>query len=267
MRIRLLAGRVFGEGDGPDASHVAVINQTMARGFWGVGNPIGQHIIMGAPRPGVPWMTIVGVVADVHGANLRVQAIPQIYTPFTQDPGGSMFAVLRTSTDPMSIALPARREISAVDRGQAASDVRTMEDRLSGSIQRDRFESFLLGIFSLAALALAVIGIYGVLEHSVSQRVSEIGLRMALGAQPGDVLRLIVTQGMRPALLGMLFGLMAAIPLTQVLRSFLFQVAPTDPVTFVGIPVLFALIAFAACAIPARTAMRLDPATALLSNR
>jgi putative ABC transport system permease protein len=117
-------------------------------------------------------------------------------------PADPWFAVLRTSIDPLSIALPARHQISAVDRGQAASDVRTMEDRLSGSIQRDRFESWLLGIFALAALALAVIGIYGVLEHSISQRVSEIGLRMALGAQPDDVLRLIVTQGMRPALLG-----------------------------------------------------------------
>jgi predicted permease len=267
LRIPLLAGRFLTERDGLDAPHVAVINQTLARGFWSAGNPIGQRITMGAPRPGAPWMTIVGVVPDVRGASLRVESIPQIYIPFAQDPGGSMFAVLRSSTDPMSIALPARREISAVDRGQAASDVRTMEDRLSGSIQRDRFESFLLGIFALAALALAVIGIYGVLEHSVSQRVSEIGLRMALGAQPGDVLRLIVIQGMRPALLGMLLGLLVTFPLARVLRSLLFQVAPTDPITFIGIPVVFCLIALAACAIPARNAMRLDPATALLSNR
>jgi putative ABC transport system permease protein len=267
MRIPLLAGRFLAERDGPDAPRVALINQTMARGFWASGNPIGQRITMGAPRPGVPWMTIVGVVADVHNANLRVEAIPQIYTPLTQDPGGSMFAVLRTSTDPMSVALAARREISLLDRGQAASDVRTMEDRFSGSIQRDRFESLLLGIFALAALTLAVIGIYSVIEHSVSQRVSEIGLRVALGAQPGDVLRLIVTQGMRPALFGMVLGLLATFLLTRVLRSLLFQVAPTDPITFVAVPILFALIALVACAIPARRAMRLDPATALLSNR
>jgi putative ABC transport system permease protein len=213
-------------------------------------------------------MTIVGVVADVHSASLRVEAIPQIYTPFAQDVGSSsMFAVLRTATDPMSIALPARRQISAVDRGQAASDVRTMEERLSGSIQRDRFETLLLGIFALAALALAVIGIYGVLEHSVSQRVPEIGLRVALGAQPSDVIRLIVTQGMKPALLGLVLGLAATVPLARVLRSLLFQVAPTDPITFISVPVLFALIALAACGIPARSAIRLDPAAALLSNR
>ena len=266
MRIPLLAGRFLAERDGPDGPHVALINQTMARGFWASGNPIGQRITMGAPRPGVPWMTIVGVVADVHNANLRVEAIPQIYTPFTQDPGASMFAVLRTSLDPMGIALAARREISAVDRGEAASDVRTMEDRLAGSIQRDRFESLLLGIFALTALALAVIGVYGVLDHSVSQRVSEIGLRVALGAQPADVLRFIVVQGMRPALFGMVLGLLATLPLTRVLRSLLFQVAPTDLITFLAGPILFALIALIACAIPARRAMRLDPARALLSN-
>jgi putative ABC transport system permease protein len=130
MRISLLAGRFLTERDGPDTPRVALINQTMARGFWASGNPIGQRITLGASRSGVPWMTIVGVVADVRGASLRVEAIPQIYTPFAQDPGGSMLAVLRTSTDPMNIALASRRVISAVDRGQAASDVRTMEGRL-----------------------------------------------------------------------------------------------------------------------------------------
>jgi predicted permease len=267
MRIRLLAGRLLDQLDGPDAPPVTVINQTLARGCWGARNPIGQHVMMGAPRPGAPWLTIVGVVSDVRGASLRSDAIPQIYTPFTQDPSGSMVAVLRASMDPMSLALAARREIGAVDRGQAASDVRTMEERLSGSIQRDRFETLLLGIFALAAWSLAVIGIYGVLDHSVSQRVPEIGLRVALGAQPADVLRLIVTEGMRPALLGLALGLAATFPLTRVLRSLLFQVTPGDPITFTVVPVLFACIAFAACAIPARGAMRLDPARALLISR
>ena len=176
-------------------------------------------------------------------------------------------SVLRTATDPMSIAMPARREISAVDRGQAASDVRSMEERLAGSIQRDRFESMLFGIFALAALTLAAIGIYGVLDHSVSQRVPEIGLRVALGAQPSDVLWLIVSQGMRPALLGLALGLGATFPLAHVMRGLLFQVAPTDAVTFVVVPVLFAFIALTACAIPARSAIRLGPAAALLTNR
>jgi putative ABC transport system permease protein len=267
LRIPLLAGRLLDQRDSPEAPPVAVINQTLAQGFWPRGNPIGQHIMMGAPRPGAAWLTIVGVVSDVRGANLRAEALPQIYTPYAQDPSSSMIAVLRTSADPMSLALPARREISAVDRGLAASDVRTMDERISGSIQRDRFETLLLVIFALAALALAVIGIYGVLDHSVTQRVPEIGLRVALGAQPVDVLRLVISEGMRPALLGLALGLAATFPLARVLRSLLFQVAPADPVTFFAIPVLFASIALAACVIPARQAIRLDPAKALLSGR
>ena len=167
----------------------------------------------------------------------------------------------------MSIALAARREISNVDRGQAASDVRTMDERLSGSIQRDRFETLLLGIFAMSALALAIIGIYGVLDHAISQRIPEIGLRVALGAQPADVLRLIISQGMRPAVLGLALGVAATFPLTRLLRSFLFQTAPADPITLVVVPALFALVAFAACAIPALRAISLDPAGALLSNR
>ena len=267
MRIPLLAGRLLDQRDSLDAPPVAVINETLARGFFATSNPIGQHIMMGAPRPGAAWLTIVGVVPDVRGASLRAEAIPQIYTPFAQDPYGSMFAVLRASMDPMSLALAARQQISAVDRGQAGSDVRTMDERLSGSIQHDRFETLLFGIFALAALSLAIIGIYGVLDHSVSQRVPEIGLRVALGAQPVDVLRLMVSEGMRPALLGLVLGLAATLPLARVLRSLLFQVAPADPVTFLAVPILFGFIALAACVIPARGAMRLDPARALLINR
>ena len=223
--------------------------------------------MMGAPRPGVRWLTIAGVVADVRGASLRADPIPQIYTPFKQDAGGSMFAVLRTGGDPMSIVLAARREISAVDRGQAAADIRTMEDRLSRSMQHDSFETLLLAIFALTALALAAIGIYGVVEHSVRRRVSEIGLRVALGAEPGDVMRFIVAQGMKPALAGLLLGLAATFPLGRTLRSLLFQVAPTDPVILAAVPVLFAAVAVAACVIPARRAIRVDPATALLSQQ
>jgi putative ABC transport system permease protein len=263
MRIPLRSGRFLDERDGRDAQRVAVINETMARGFWPGGDAISKHIVPGAPRPGVAWLTIVGVVADVHNAGLRVGPIPQIYTPFTQGPSSSMFVVLRTAVDPMTVALAARREIGGVDPEQAAFEVRTMEQRISGSIERDRFQTLLLSIFALAALALAAIGIYGVLEHTVSQRIPEIGLRMAMGAQPRDVLRLIVTQGMTPAICGLGIGLVVTLGLGRVLRALLFDVTPGDPITFATVAIFFALVSLVACIVPARQAMRVDPMTAL----
>ncbi len=267
MRIPLLVGRVIEQRDSPDAPRVAVINQTLARGFWPAGNAIGQHIMMGAPRPGVPWLTIVGIVADVRNSGIRVDPIPQIYTPFAQDSAASMFLVLRTSTDSGSVTLDARRAISAIDRGQSAADVRTMEERFAASIQRDRFQTLLLGIFALTALALAAIGVYGVLEHSVSQRIPEIGLRIAIGAQPADVLRLVVIEGMTPALLGLAIGLIATLAITRVLRNMLFHVGAADPMTFAIVPLLFIVVALLACLAPAQRAMRVDPIAALNENR
>jgi putative ABC transport system permease protein len=263
MRILLRSGRLIDERDGWNAPRVAVINETMARGFWPGGDPIGKHIVLGAPRPGVPWLTIAGVVADVRNAGLRADPIPQIYTPYMQGPSASMVVVLRTVVDPMTVALAARREISRVDSEQAAFEVRTMEQRISGSIERDRFQTLLLSIFALAALALAAIGIYGVLEHTVSQRIPEIGLRMAMGAQPRDVLRLIVTQGMTPAICGLAIGLGVTFGLGRVLRTLLFGVAAGDPLTFTVVAIFFVLVSLMACLIPARRAMRVDPMTAL----
>jgi len=263
MRIPLRNGRLIDQRDGWNAPRVAVINEMMARGFWPGGDALGKHIVLGAPRPGVAWLTIVGVVADVRNSGLRVDPIPQIYTPYMQGPRASMFVVLRTVVDPMTVALAARREIGGVDPEQAAFDVRTMEQRLSGSIERDRFQTLLLTLFAVAALVLAAIGIYGVLEHTVSQRIPEIGLRMAMGARPRDVLRLIVAQGMLPAICGLAIGLAATLGLARVLRTLLFGVTPGDPLTFAAVAIFFALVSLAACLIPARRAMRVDPMTAL----
>jgi putative ABC transport system permease protein len=263
MRIPLHNGRLLDDRDGPDSPRVVVINETMARGFWPNTNPIGRHVMMGAPRPGVPWLTIVGVVADVRGASLRWEPIPQIYTSFAQDPTRSSFVVLRTTQDPISVALAARRAISAADPEQTAFDLRTMSQRLSSSISRDRFQTLLLGIFAVAALALAAIGIYGVLEHSVSQRIPEIGLRMALGAARREILRTTLARGMAPVILGMALGLAAAFGLTKLLRAILFEVRPADPLTFTLVPILFLLVAITACFVPAHRATRVDPMTAL----
>ncbi len=263
MRIRLLNGRLFDTRDTPDSERVAVVNESLARGFWPAGDAIGKHIMMGAPRPGAPWLTIVGIVADIHNSGLRWEPIPQIYTAFAQDPTSAGAVVLRTGNDPLSAALAVRRAISSIDRGQAGFEVQTMEQRLAGSIRQDRFQALLLGIFALAALALASIGIYGVLEHSVSQRIPEIGLRMALGARRTDLLGMVLVQGMRPALFGLVAGLAAALGLARLLGSLLFSVAPNDPITFAAVPVVFALVALTACAVPAGRATRVDPIQAL----
>jgi putative ABC transport system permease protein len=263
MRFQLRSGRLLDDRDGPEAPRVAVVNETLSRGFWPRGDALGQHIMMGAPRPGVPWLTIVGIIADVRSAGPRVEPIPEIYTSFAQDSTNAGFVVLRTASDPMTVAPAVRRAISAADREEAGFDIRSMQDRLSGSIQQDRFQTLLLGIFALSALALAAIGIYGVLEHSVSQRIPEIGLRMALGAGRGDVLRMVVVQGMAPAIFGLALGLSAALALTRFLESLLFAVTPTDPGTFAAVPVIFAVIGLGACALPALKATRVDPITAL----
>jgi putative ABC transport system permease protein len=263
MQIPLISGRTLAAQDSADAPRVAVVNETLARGFWPAGDAIGHRILLGAPRPGAPWLTIAGIVKDIRNSGLRVEPIPQIYVPYAQNPTGSMFAVLRSATDPMAVALATSRQISEIDKQQPVFDVKTMDQRLAMSIGRDRFQTTLLGIFALAALALAIIGIYGVLEHSVSQRIPEIGIRMALGAQRSDVLRLIVRQGMAPAALGMATGLAAALGLNRWLRSLLFGITSTDAATYVSVLALFATVALLACMLPARRASRVDPMIAL----
>jgi predicted permease len=263
MRIPLRTGRLLNDRDTQDTPRVAVINEMMARGFWPGGDAIGKHVMMGAPRPGAPWLTIVGVVGDIRNAGPRVEPLPQIYTAFAQDPTSAGFVVLRTVEDPMTVALAARRAISNVDSGQAGFDLLTMDQRMADAIGRDRFQTVLLGIFALSALLLAAIGIYGVLEHSVSQRIPEIGLRMALGAQRGDLLRWVIVQGMAPAVVGLTIGAAATIALTRFLQTLLFEVKPSDPATIAGAAALFVLVALAACAVPARRAIRVDPMVAL----
>ena len=263
MQIPLLAGRPVTLADSADTPRVAVVNETLARGFWPAGDAIGHRILLGAPRPGAPWLTIVGIVKDIRNSGLRVDPIPQIYAPYAQNPAGSLFVVLRTAGDPMSAAVPAARQIAEIDKEQPVYDVKTMDQRISLSMGQERFQTTLLGIFALAALALAAIGIYGVLEHSVSQRIPEIGIRMALGAQRRDVLHLIVSQGMAPVALGLIAGLSAALALNRLAKSLLFGITTTDPATYAAVGLLLTVIAFLACIIPARRATRVDPMIAL----
>ena len=263
MHIPLLAGRLITGADAETAPAVAVVNATLARGFFHSDpGALGKKLVIGAPRPGARWLTIAGVVADVRNSSLDTAPIPQIYTPFAQNPQGSMFLVARTTADPLIVA----RQIATVDPSQPVYDVMTMEQRLDAGLSRDRFQTALVSAFGLAALLLAMIGIYGVLDSTVSSRIPEIGVRMAVGAQPKDILTFVLREGMTPAVIGMAAGALATLPLARFLSSLLFGVRPHDPAAYAVVLAAFACTALAACLLPARKALRVDPVTALRND-
>ena len=261
MRIRLIEGRFFDERDAKGAPDVAIINQTMARIFWPGESAIGHRI-----RPGFqdPWCTIIGVVDDVKNAGLDRPAGTELYIPLHQQQALSagvsdMYVILRSQGDPRSLAGDVRRDLNEIDSSLPLSQVRLMEDVLSAAQSRPLFLTLLLGMFSCVALAIATVGIYGVISYSVERRSKEFGLRMALGAQPADVLGLVMKQGAGLAVLGVGGGLVAAFALTRLMTTLLFGVTATDPLTFGVVSVLLAVVALAACYIPARRATKVDP--------
>jgi putative ABC transport system permease protein len=267
MGIALRQGRAFDGRDDERAMPVAVINETMARQYWSGESPIGKRFKaaeMGAPNP---WLTIVGVVADVRqmGADAPVKA--EMYVPYKQAATYPAFAprdlVVRASVEPTSLVPAVRQAIHEVDAYQPLANIRTMNEVLSRVTAERRLGMILLTAFAALALLLAALGIYGMLSYFVVQHTPEIGVRMALGAQRGDVLRLVIIKGMKLALLGVCIGLAGAFALMRLLQSLLFEVQATDPLTFGLIAILLTLIALAACYIPARRATRVDPLIAL----
>jgi predicted permease len=264
MKIPLKGGRFFTEQDTKEAMKVVVIDQNMARKYWPGSDPVGRRVKLGGPDDSeTPWLTVVGVVDNVKHYALDTESRVALYLPQSQTPAGGMYMVARTSTDPASLASTITRELRAMDPNIAIYDVKTMEQRLSESLARRRFAVFALALFAVVALLLAVIGIYGVMSYSVAQRTREIGIRLALGAQTRDVLRLVIGQGMLLALIGIGIGLVGAFGVTRVMASLLFGIGATDPVTFTAITLLLAGVAFLACYIPARRATRVDPMEAL----
>jgi predicted permease len=261
--IQILKGRVFTEIDGGDTPPVVVINEALARRYWPDQDPIGRRISFDS-RNGQPiWRQIVGVVKGVRHMALSEEPRSEFYTPFTQYPLAFMTLVARTDGDPLNFVAAVRGQVQVVDKDQPISNVRTMEERLASAVSQRRFNLILLSIFAGLALSLAAIGIYGVMSYLVAQRAHEIGVRMALGAQTGDVLKLVIRQGMGLALTGVSIGLIIAFGLTRLLRNLLFGVSVTDPLTYFVIALLLATVALLACYLPARRATKIDPLVAL----
>ena len=263
MGIPLLRGRNFSDSDNETAPDVALINSTMARRFWADGDPIGKRFLWGHPDTDKKWFTIVGVVADTKLYGLDNPARLEIYYPYLQRPNSDMNLVVRSAVDPSSLTASIRAAVAAIDKDQPIFAVHTMQELVDDSISTRRLTLVLLGIFSALALILAAIGIYGVVAYSVALRTQEIGIRMALGAQSQDVLRLVLGQGARIAFFGVAIGLAAAAALARLLSSLLFSVSASDPITFATVAVLLIAVALLACYIPARRALRVDPIIAL----
>jgi predicted permease len=263
MRVPLAGGRYFGEQDTAESPKVAIIDENMARTYWPNTDPVGRRFKRGDLDDDSPWLTVVGVVASVKQYALDTDSRVTFYTPHAQSPSGTMYVVARTSVEPSSLAPAVTKEARALDANVPAFDVKTMEQRLSDSLARRRFAMTALGLFALVAMALAAVGIYGVMSYAVAQRTREIGVRVALGAQTSDVLGLVIRQGMLLAALGIALGLVGAAGVTRVMGSLLFGVGATDPLTFASIALLLGAAALLACYVPARRAAKVDPMVAL----
>ncbi len=262
LQIPLLAGRTFELRDNANAPKVAIINETIAkRHFGSVTEAIGKRLSIW--RDEKFMREIVGVVGDTKTGSLTGGEGAQIYVPNAQAQWNLMGLVIRTAGDPAAFAATLRHEVQALDKDQPIYNVRTMDDVVANSLGTRRVSMQLFTVFAIAALLLAAIGIYGVMAYSVTQRTREIGIRMALGAQKSDVLRLVVRQGMTLAAIGVVVGLVGALGLTRVISNLLFGVGASDPTTFIGISLLLIAVAFVACYLPARRAAKLDPVIAL----
>jgi putative ABC transport system permease protein len=263
LKAPLIRGRVFNDADSTKGQQVALINETLARRYWPDGDPVGQHIQFGG-RPGkFPSTTIVGVVGDIKSDGFDAASAPHIYVPIYQNPSYASVVYLRTGGDPASLGAAIRREVQAVDPSIPVFGVQTMDEVVSKYLGERRFALELLGIFAGVALLLAAIGIYGVMAYTFSQRTNEIGIRIAMGAQPSDILRMAVGEGALVVALGIVSGIIGSAVFTRFLQSMLFEVKSSDPITYVGISALLAGVTLLACLVPARRATRVDPLTAL----
>ena len=264
LQIPLRRGRMFTSADGPETQEVVIVNESFVRRFFPGEDPLGRRVTFGSTEgPDARWQTIVGVVADTKRGGFEREPWAEVYFPFRQAPESRAFAFLRTNGDPTMLVSAARAAVWSIDRDQAIGAIRTVPELLAQQEANRRFTTLLLGIFAALALVLAMIGIYGVMAYSTAQRTQEIGIRMALGADRGSVLRMILAGGLRIAAAGLAIGVLGALALTQVLSGLLFGVTARDPLTFVVVPAALLVVSLAACWIPARRAMRVEPVIAL----
>ncbi|MFN7994926.1 MAG: ABC transporter permease [Bryobacteraceae bacterium] len=266
LSIPLHRGRAFTERDDQTSPMIALINETAARTYWQGQNPIGKRLRVSTfdlSQDKAPWRTIVGVVGDVYQYGLDAKRSAQLYFPHAQLPTGDMTLVIRSAHNPSALEPGVQAAVQAFDKDQPLYDVATMEQVMAESLSSRRFSLVLLAAFAALALALACVGVYGVVSYSVSQRTQEFGTRLALGAKPRDLLRLVIGQGMAVVSAGVIAGVVAAIVLTRFLASLLFEVRPTDLAAFGASIALLVGVAALACYIPARRAMRVDPMSAL----
>ena len=274
MGIPLKAGRYLGPQDASQSERVVVVNETLSKRFWPGQNSLGQRIAWGTQNNHGPWMRIVGIVADVKQGPLNTETFPQTYQPSSQVSdamvadnvwGGlrALKVIVRAQSEPTALTSAITTQVRALDPTLPVAQVRTMEEVVSESAGPQRFNTVLLGGFAATALILAALGIAGVLATSVSRRTQELGVRMALGAQRHDLLHMVLRQGMTLALVGLALGVPAALALTRLMSSLLFQISPYDPLTFATVSAVLIGVAFAACYVPARRATRVDPVVAL----
>jgi putative ABC transport system permease protein len=260
MEIPLLQGRFFNEDDHADKPDVVIIDEKFAQRFWPNGDPIGKHLWFRDPKK---LITIVGVVGVVKQYGLETDGKIATYFPQLQAADSRMFLAVRTSSESAGLSSAVIGQIHAVDPDVVVYGIRTMQERLHDSLARQRFSSTMLGAFAVFALLLAAVGLYGVMSHLVTKSTHDIGVLVALGARPGNIIRLVVGQGMQLAGVGIAGGVVGAAALTHMMRSLLFGVSTTDVATFGTVPVLLTAVAFAATVIPAWRATRVDPMVAL----
>jgi predicted permease len=263
LGVPLVKGRLFDERDVKDAQQTVIVNENLANRFWPNQDPIGKRLERGDTEP---WRTVVGVVRDTKEFSADKEPPISIYHPHEQFPIGTMFLVVRSTNDASGLSAEITKQIRAIDPDLPPFEFKTMDQRLSESLTRRRFSTFLLGVFSLIALVLAAIGIYGVMAYSVTQRTQEFGIRMALGAQPGKIMLMVVRHSLLLAICGVILGLAGALALTRVMSSLLFGVSTTDTLTFATPPLVLGATALLAGYFPARRASRVDPTIALRSE-